>query len=282
MKVPSTQFNLVSTRGLGFLFFIVLTGSGCVKLTKAGPGTPVARSESDVKGGGDLGSGAAPQASGGAPSSGSGNGMVSAGDLLRSDPGGVTYGFWRDTRQACRIPNSDNESQVVSGGVAVGKVGSIYDGYFVKFPMVYQARVVFESADCSGSPILSHFNYDDQVQELGVSGKYPSWFGERGFGAPEEMGFFKDLPSYMMASMYDDGQGNLYVNMMSLFQDKSGVLHLSFFGNSRSKEYFEKYGLQPELLGSWPGKEDPKFLNAFKNPLWYMDLVKVDVQGKKK
>jgi hypothetical protein len=77
----------------------------------------------------------------------------------------------------------------------------------------------------------------------------------------------------MMASMRDDGSGNLSVNMMSLFKDDQGALHLSLFSNARSKEYFDKNALDPKLLAGWPGANDPKFQNALNDPSWYMDLI---------
>jgi len=217
-------------------------------------------------------------ASGSGPvSGGSGNipkGYVSLGEKLRSDPTGLTYGFWRDVRSGCSVGGS----KMLRGDGSGMSVNSAQHGYFVKFPMVYQAQVSFASEDCSGEPILSSFDYNQQVLVEGITGN-PAWFGKEGFGAPDQMTFFKDLPDYMIAAMIKDGNGNLMVNMMSLFHDPQGELHLSLFANSRPDSYFSENGIPAEFLGKWPGKDDSKFQNAFDNPLWYMDLMKVDLSG---
>jgi hypothetical protein len=156
------------------------------------------------------------------------------------------------------------------------EVNSSQHGYYVKFPVVYQAQLSYASGDCSGEGILSSYDYHQQILIEGISGE-PSWYGPGGFG-DHTQGFFKDLPDYMMAALVKEDGGNLRVNMMSLFHDAEGRLHLSLFAAGRPESYFEENKISPHELRKWPG-DDSKFARALSNPLWYMDLMKVELSN---
>ncbi len=267
--MDNKRLSTVGRYGMVVVLSLGVFGTGCKALVQAGAGLEVARAPAG--GVSDLASGSAPSSgeSGSAPSSGI-KGYVSLGEKLRSAPAELTYGFWKDVRSDCSV----GYNELLRGDGSGMKIGSSQYGYFVKFPMVYQAQLSFASEDCSGEGLLSSFDYRQQILIEGVSGE-PSWYGPEGFGDPNQ-GFFKDLPDYMMASLIKEEGGNLRVNMMSLFHDSEGRLHLSLFANSRHETYFQENKIAPEYLRKWPG-DDKKFSTALRNPLWYMDLMKVDV-----
>ena len=271
--MDNNRLSTLGRYGMVVVLSLGVFGTGCKALLRAGAGVEVARAPAG--GVSDLASGSAPSSgeSGSAPSSGI-KGYVSLGEKLRIAPEELTYGFWRDVRSGCSV----GSNKLNRGDGSGMEVNSSQYGYFVKFPMVYQAQLSFASGDCSGEPILSSFDYNQQILVEGVTGN-EAWFGPEGFGTPQEREFFKGLPDYMMAAGKEREDGIFEVRMMSLFADAKGELHLSLFANQRSIDYFKKYERDPQDLLQWPGENDPKFSNAISNPLGYMDLMRVNLEG---